>query len=121
MNGGIERWFEPIDPAVGAGASMLAILGFCRALFEPWRRRRPAGTSKCTSSGSRRARANRAGRRRKVCTATAWTTCWCCCRPRNIARGVTTIHALDGRTLGHFTLTDPFDAALVDDAASHTA
>ena len=34
---------------------------------------------------------------------------------RNIASGMTTIHALDGRTLGHFTLTDPFDAALVDD------
>jgi hypothetical protein len=35
---------------------------------------------------------------------------------RNIASGVTTIHALDGRPLGHFTLTRPFDAALVDDA-----
>jgi hypothetical protein len=35
---------------------------------------------------------------------------------RNIARGVTTIHAPDGRALGQFTLTDPFDAALVDDA-----
>jgi hypothetical protein len=33
----------------------------------------------------------------------------------NIARGVTTIHALDGRALGHFTLTHPFDSALVDD------
>jgi len=34
---------------------------------------------------------------------------------RNIASGVTSIHALDGTPLGHFTLTDPFDAALVDD------
>jgi len=34
---------------------------------------------------------------------------------RNIRSGVTTIHALDGRPLGDFTLTDPFDAALVDD------
>jgi hypothetical protein len=33
----------------------------------------------------------------------------------NIASGVTAIFALDGRELGHFTLTDPFDAALVDD------
>ena len=30
-------------------------------------------------------------------------------------RGVTAIHALDGRALGHFTLTDAFDAAIVDD------
>src|SRR5438477_219670 len=34
---------------------------------------------------------------------------------RNIASGMTAIHALDGTPLGHFTLTDPFDAALVDD------
>ena len=34
---------------------------------------------------------------------------------RNIASGVTTIHGLDGLALGHFTLTSPFDAALVDD------
>ena len=35
---------------------------------------------------------------------------------RNIASGTTSIHALDGRPLGAFTLTQPFDAALVDDA-----
>ena len=34
---------------------------------------------------------------------------------QNIRSGVTDIRALDGRPLGHFTLTDPFDAALVDD------
>jgi hypothetical protein len=35
---------------------------------------------------------------------------------RNIGSGTTTIHALDGRALGAFTLTAPCDAALVDDA-----
>jgi len=35
---------------------------------------------------------------------------------RNIASGTTTIHDLDRRLLGSFTLTHPFDAALVDDA-----
>ena len=34
---------------------------------------------------------------------------------RNIASGVTTIHDLHGTALGSFTLTDAFDAALVDD------
>ena len=29
---------------------------------------------------------------------------------------MTTINALDGQPLGDFTLTDPLDAALVDDA-----
>ena len=34
---------------------------------------------------------------------------------RNIASGTTSIHALDGRTLGTFTLTRPLDAALLED------
>ena len=33
----------------------------------------------------------------------------------NIREGTTSIHANDRRTLGSFTLTEPFDAALVDD------
>ena len=35
---------------------------------------------------------------------------------RNIKRGTTTIHDLERRLLGSFTLAHPFDAALVDDA-----
>jgi len=34
----------------------------------------------------------------------------------NIASGVTSVHDLAGNALGEFTLTAPFDAALVDDA-----
>ena len=34
---------------------------------------------------------------------------------RNIQSGVTSIHDLDGDKLGSFTLTEPLDAALVDD------
>ena len=33
-----------------------------------------------------------------------------------LASGTTTIHDLERRQLGSFTLTEPFDAALVDDA-----
>src|SRR6202008_2897533 len=33
----------------------------------------------------------------------------------NIAQGTTTIHSLDGKLLGSFTLVAPLDAALVDD------
>ena len=39
---------------------------------------RATGTSRCTSSASRRAAASRASRRPRACTATASTTCWCC-------------------------------------------
>jgi hypothetical protein len=34
---------------------------------------------------------------------------------RNIASGTTAIHGLQGQQLGGFTLTDPLDAALLDD------
>ena len=33
LNGGIERWFEPIEPEIGDGATMRTILEYCRALF----------------------------------------------------------------------------------------
>src|SRR6187401_3039627 len=34
LNGGVARWFEPIEPDVGLGPSMRTILAFCRSLFE---------------------------------------------------------------------------------------
>jgi len=37
-------------------------------------------------------------------------------RRENVASGTTTVHDAAGRTLGSFTLTDPFEAAIVDDA-----
>ncbi len=37
-------------------------------------------------------------------------------RRQNIKSGTTTIHALDRKLLGSFTLAAPFDAALVEDA-----
>ncbi len=33
LNGGIERWFEPVLPDIGASGSMLAVLKFCREVF----------------------------------------------------------------------------------------
>ena len=33
LNGGIARWFEPVRPEIGAGATMTAVLGFCSGLF----------------------------------------------------------------------------------------
>jgi hypothetical protein len=117
MNGGIERWFEPIDAAVGAGPSLLAILDFCRALFGALASPQPAWRIEVHQFRIE-ARPNEQGRptpeglhRDGVDYVLVLLV-----DRRNIARGVTTIHSLDGRTLGQFTLTDPFDAALVDDA-----
>jgi hypothetical protein len=116
LNGGIARWFEPIDPAIAAGSSMEAILAFCRSLFTArvpevpaWHvqvhqfriEARPGEQGRPTPEGLHRDGVD--------------YVLVLLVNRRNIASGVTTIHAFDGRALGHFTLTNPFDAALVDD------
>jgi hypothetical protein len=117
LHGGIERWFEPIDRDLGSGPSMLTILGFCRALFEAlasakhdWRIE--AHQFRIEARPNERGRPTPEGLHRDGVDYVLVLLV----ERRNIASGVTTIHAPDGRALGHFTLTDPFDAALVDDA-----
>jgi len=116
LNGGIERWFSPVLPEIGAGPTMTTTLAFCRTLFETlsgegaWHievhqfriEARRGAEGRPTPEGMHRDGVDHVlvllvGR-------------------RNIQSGMTTIHALDGRTLGSFTLTEPLDAALVDDA-----
>ena len=115
LNGGIERWFSPILPEVASGASMTTILSFCRNLFEllsgagNWHievhqfriEARPGQEGRPTPEGRHRDGVDHVlvlliGR-------------------NNIQSGVTTIHDLGGDSLGSFTLTDPLDAAIVDD------
>ena len=114
--GGIERWFEPIRPAVLDGAPFRAILGFCLRLFGSLRpgadwhiechqfrieaRREALGQP--TPEGVHR-------------DGVDYVLVLLVDRA-NIESGTTTVHALDGRLLGSFTLTAPLDAALVDDA-----
>lgn len=117
LHGGIPRWFEPIAAEIGQGASMQTILAFCRTLFgslapttRAWRieahqfriEARPGEQGRPTPEGLHR-------------DGVDYVLALLINR-RNIARGVTAIHALDGRRLGDFTLTDPFDAAIVDDS-----
>jgi hypothetical protein len=116
LNGGIERWFEPVGEQVGAGASLATVLTFCRTLFGMvgpahfWHvevhqfrieaRRGEAGRP--TPEGMHRDGVD------YVLVLLVNRT--------NIASGVTSVHDLAGKELGEFTLTQPFDAALVDDA-----
>ena len=116
LNGGIERWFEPVTEEIGGGASMRTILEYCRALFsklapdaERWHvevhqfriEARTGEQGKPTPEGMHR-------------DGVDYVLVLLIDR-RNIASGTTTVHDLDKRTLGSFTLTDPLDAALVDD------
>ncbi|MGH7159378.1 MAG: 2OG-Fe dioxygenase family protein [Acetobacteraceae bacterium] len=115
LNGGIERWFPPISEAVAAGPTMQAILATCRSLFD---RMAPGRTWHVEVHQFRiEARAGIAGRptpegmhRDGVDYVLVLLV-----RRENIRSGVTSIHDLDGHTLGNFTLTEPLSAALVDD------
>lgn len=115
LHGGIERWFEPVLPAIGGGDTMTAVLRACRDLFErlstvrAWHievhqfriEARPDAPGHPTPEGMHRDGVDfvlvlLVGR-------------------HNVRSGVTSIRAPDGRTLGTFTLTEPMDSAVVDD------
>jgi hypothetical protein len=116
LNGGIARWFEPVTTDIGDGPSMTAILGFCRSLFDTLAPETPRWAIevhqfRIEARSGEMGQPTPEGRHRD---GVDYVLVLLVDR-RNIASGVTTIHALDGRPLGQFTLTDPFDAALVDD------
>jgi hypothetical protein len=122
LHGGIERWFEPVADDIAQGASLAAILAWSRALFERLERAAPAWRIE-THQFRIEARPGEAGQptpeglhRDGVDYVLVLLV-----RRRNIRRGTTRIHALDRRLLGSFTLTDPFDAALVHDARVYHA
>ncbi|HEX4346203.1 MAG TPA: 2OG-Fe dioxygenase family protein [Vicinamibacterales bacterium] len=116
LNGGVARWFEPIDEAIGAGPTMTAMLGFCRSLFsdlapatKTWQievhqfriEARNGAEGRPTPEGLHR-------------DGVDYVLVLLVDR-RNIASGVTGIHSLDGEALGQFTLTDALDSAIVND------
>jgi hypothetical protein len=119
LNGGIARWFEPIRPEVAAHPAMGAILAtsfdvFCAATAaqtrpESWHvevhqfriETRAGEVGQPTPEGLHR-------------DGVDWVLVLLV-RRRNVASGETTIHDLRRHPLGSFTLTDPLEAAWVDD------
>ena len=116
LQGDIERWFEPVAPAIANGTSLRRILAFCHDSFgalapdvRQWRievhqfriEARADEAGEPTPEGVHR-------------DGVDYVLVLLIDR-ENIERGTTTIHAPDGRELGQFTLAHPFDAALVDD------
>jgi hypothetical protein len=117
LHGGAERWFEPVLDRVAGGASVPTILEFCRGLFERLEGARRAWHIEFHQFRIE-ARAGEAGKptpeglhRDGVDYVLVLLV-----RRQNIKSGTTTIHDLDRHMLGSFTLTRPFDAALVHDA-----
>ena len=116
LNGGVARWFEPIEEKIGSSTSLRTILSFCRSLFgtlspavRTWHVQ--VHQFRIEARSGEQGRPSPEGVHRDGVDYVLVLLI----NRRNIASGVTSIHALDGRPLGKFTLTDPFDAALVDD------
>ena len=113
--GGIERWFEPMEPEIASGATFGAVVRLGLGLYgslkggTDWHieahqfriEARPDAAGQPTPEGVHR-------------DGVDFVTVMLVDRV-NIASGTTTMHAPDGRDLGSFTLTLPCDAALVDD------
>jgi hypothetical protein len=117
LNGGIERWFKPITEEIANGASMRTILEYCRTLFgrlapETPRWHIEAHQFRIEARTGEQGKPTPEGMHRD---GVDYVLVLLIAR-RNIRSGTTTVHDLDKRTLGSFTLTDPLDAALVDDA-----
>lgn len=116
LNGGVQRWFEPIENASGASHSLTAVLRLCIGAFgqlapevQRWRcevhqfriEPGPSAPALPTPEGTHRDGVD------YVLVLLA--------QRRNVDSGTTRITTPDARDLGSFTLTAPFDACLLDD------
>ena len=120
LNGGIERWFEPIAAAVADGPTFRALLGFTRRLFEgvsgsgdpeavAWHIE--AHQFRIEAGAEAAGQPTPEGMHRDGVDFVLVLLV----RRENIAQGTTTIHDNERRLLGSFTLSHPLDSALVDD------
>jgi hypothetical protein len=119
LNGGLERWFEPVTDSAASHPALRAILATCHRLFERltpppvrppvWHveihqfriEARPGQEGRPTPEGMHR-------------DGVDWVLVLLVSRV-NIISGETTIGDLAHRPLGSFTLTEPLDAAFTDD------
>lgn len=119
LNGGLARWFEPIRADVADHPAMRAILTSCFALFDGLTppATKPAAWHVEVHQFRIEARSDEEGRPTPEGLhrdGVDWVLVLLVARD-NIASGMTTIHDMDRRPLGSFTLTRPLDSALVDD------
>ena len=116
LNGGIERWFAPVETAIASGPTCTALLTFCRGVFSavapsprPWKiemhqfriEAKSGEAGKPTPEGMHRDGVD--------------FVMVMMIKRTNIKSGETITTDSEGRQLGQFTLTEPFDAVLLDD------
>ncbi|MEO8002750.1 MAG: 2OG-Fe dioxygenase family protein [Arenimonas sp.] len=120
LNGGIERWFEPIKDEQANGQSLQSILRFCHDLFsglapsvQQWLVE--VHQFRIEASADAPGLPTPEGMHRDGVDYVMVLLI----KRSNIASGTTMIGSLDGSLSSSFTLTEPFDAALVDDARAY--
>ncbi len=117
LNGGIERWFEPVRADLGEGASMRAVLGLCRDLFgEVSGADSPAWNVevhqfRIEAQGDAVGLPTPEGMHRDGVDYVLVLLI----KRINVRSGTTLIGSPDGGFRSSFTLAAPFDAAWVDD------
>ncbi|HEV8681061.1 MAG TPA: 2OG-Fe dioxygenase family protein [Stellaceae bacterium] len=119
LNGGIERWFEPVSDRIAAHPALRAILATCRTLFDGLTPAalRPRSWHVEIHQFRIEARSGHEGRPTPEGMhrdGVDWVLVLLVNRV-NIASGETSIGDLAKHPLGSFTLTDPLDAAVTDD------
>lgn len=120
LNGGIERWFQPITDAIASHATLQAILRLCFSVFDgltPRASRPDAWHVEChqfriEARVGEHGQPTPEGLHRD---GVDWVLVMLVAR-ENIAEGVTSIYDQSKRLLGRFTLTAAFDSAFVDDS-----
>jgi hypothetical protein len=120
LNGGIERWFQPITDEAASTASFQAIVRLCFELFDPLTpaSSRPAAWHVECHQFRIEARSGEHGQPTPEGLhrdGVDWVLVMLVTR-ENIAEGVTSIHDAAKTLVGRFTLTQPLDSAFVDDS-----
>jgi len=113
LNGGVQRWFDPVTEETAANPAFTALLDLCHQLFNAadsnWRvethqfriEPAPGETGQPTPEGMHR-------------DGVDWVAVILIDR-LNVGEGVTAICGPGRKPLGAFTLTDPLDAVFLDD------
>jgi hypothetical protein len=116
LNGGIERWYTPIDADLASGASVTSILAWCHATFSAVHGRAEhwlveLHQFRIEASAQNRGLPTPEGMHRD---GVDYVLVLLVTR-HNVASGTTLIGGRQGPAQGSFTLTAPFDAVMLDD------
>jgi hypothetical protein len=118
LNGGVQRWFEPMEEGMGASPVLDAVFAGLTPLFAALDGRAPAAPwhsevhqFRIETSARETGRPTPEGFHRD---GVDWVLVMLMGR-RNVEEGTTEIAGLDGQALGRFTLCQPGDAVLLDD------